>query len=810
MADKLAMKFSSASVDSHVDNFGRIGAITYCCYKISQCLKNKQSTGCPQAGAFGGASEAFRKRLAQHGCGLLAGLRPTRPGPAGNGNARKSFGERLAIIRGGGAFAGALRVNSLRAHDMPPLDDSDEFEPFAGFDDALFAEAEAVTSFSKRAQASRADKAKPAAAKERSRAETSPSDGSRGSRGAGAQAFAFPPQPSRSAQPPSSSAFASRRFAPSIMDMAAGGSLPPFEGSRPARTASWIAPASRDDLRPEAVFGRRPPDQSDRPNRPGRPSRPFRSVEAGPAPIFGREPAGEAFATSFTESPDAVPSESAGRAIGVSDAVERLRGAVSGVLAGVWVSGEVAAVTVSSAGHAYFSIKDERGLLECVLFGGARARSGSRGFGGFGSRTAKQELFEIGERIEVTGSPDVYAPRGKLQLVVTGWRPAGAGSLHEAFLRLRAKLEREGLFAAESKKSLPTFVRSVALVTSASAAACGDVLRTLERRTPWVRVLHAETLVQGGEAPQRIVAALRAADASGADVVLLVRGGGAYEDLQAFNDERVARAIFAMATPVISGIGHETDVTIADFVADLRASTPTAAAESIGADAAHWMKRLEKLRATLETTLERTQRHAEERFDRAELAMPDPWSRLRAMEARMDRVAALLSSPDRILAGRLDRVRRVAGFLAAPEGALAAHEQRRIAAGEHMLAVAQLEQRRREERLGRPAERLEPELLRRLERFGDALSREARALGDPGRLVLAAERRLGQAAAALALADPDRPLRAGYVRVVRGSGAGDPVMRAGELAPGERISILFSDGRAEADVKGVTLGRIGG
>lgn len=176
----------------------------------------------------------------------------------------------------------------------------------------------------------------------------------------------------------------------------------------------------------------------------------------------------------------------------------------------------------------------------------------------------------------------------------------------------------------------------------------------------------------------------------------------------------------------------------------------------------------------------------------------------------MDRVAALLSSPDRILAGRLDRVRRVAGFLAAPEGALAAHEQRRIAAGEHMLAVAQLEQRRREERLGRPAERLEPELLRRLERFGDALSREARALGDPGRLVLAAERRLGQAAAALALADPDRPLRAGYVRVVRGSGAGDPVMRAGELAPGERISILFSDGRAEADVKGVTLGRIGG
>ena len=269
------MKFSSASVDSHVDNFGRIGAITYCCYKISQCLKNRQSTGCPQAGAFGGASEAFRKRLAQHGCGFLAGLRPTRPGPAGNGNARKSFGERLAIIRGGGAFAGALRVNSLRAHDMPPLDDSDEFEPFAGFDDALFAEAEAVTSFSKRAQASRADKAKPAAAKERSRAGTSPSDGSRERR---PSPFRRSPQDPLNrpllrhsppgASPPRSWTWPRAEASPPLR---ARGRRGPLHGSRPLRGTIFGRRRSSEDGRRISRIGRTAPAGLPGPSDPLRP-----------------------------------------------------------------------------------------------------------------------------------------------------------------------------------------------------------------------------------------------------------------------------------------------------------------------------------------------------------------------------------------------------------------------------------------------------------------------------------------------------------------------------------------------------------
>lgn len=182
--------------------------------------------------------------------------------------------------------------------------------------------------------------------------------------------------------------------------------------------------------------------------------------------------------------------------LSVSAALRRMTNALEGVLDGIWITGEVAEVSLSSLGHLYFSLKDEAALLSCAMFRSALGRG---------------PIFQKGDRIELLGRVDIYAPRGRLQMVGTRWRPAGVGSLYEAFLKLKAKLEAEGLFAPERKKPIPRFVRRIALVTSAQAAAYGDVLRTLERRTPWVKIMHVDSLVQGADAPASLISALIAA-----------------------------------------------------------------------------------------------------------------------------------------------------------------------------------------------------------------------------------------------------------------------------------------------------------
>ena len=245
-----------------------------------------------------------------------------------------------------------------------------------------------------------------------------------------------------------------------------------------------------------------------------------------------------------------------------------------------WISGEISNFTQAASGHWYFTLKDDSAQVRAVMFRG-RAQ-----YAGFSPRE--------GDKVEVRALVTLYAPRGDYQLNVEAIRRAGVGNLYEAFLRLKEKLNAEGVFDPARKRPLALFARTVGIVTSPQAAALRDILSTLRRRAPHVRIILYPTPVQGEGASQKIAQAIATASARAeCDVLLVCRGGGSIEDLWSFNEEVVARAIAACSMPVISGVGHETDITIADFAADLRAPTPTAAAEMAVAPRADWLAILE-------------------------------------------------------------------------------------------------------------------------------------------------------------------------------------------------------------------------
>jgi exodeoxyribonuclease VII large subunit len=232
----------------------------------------------------------------------------------------------------------------------------------------------------------------------------------------------------------------------------------------------------------------------------------------------------------------------------------------------VWVQGEVSNASRASSGHFYFTLKDAGAALSCVMWRNTVVRLPA--------------LPRDGDAVEVHGSLDIYEVSGRYQLYADQLRPAGEGALFQEFLRLKARLEAEGLFDPQRKRPIPRWPQRIGIVTSPTGAALRDMLNTIRRRYPAVAVVLAPTPVQGNEAPPGIVAAIQSLNRlASPDVILLARGGGSMEDLWAFNDERVARAIVASSAPVITGVGHETDFTIADFASDLRAPTPTAAAE---------------------------------------------------------------------------------------------------------------------------------------------------------------------------------------------------------------------------------------
>ena len=272
----------------------------------------------------------------------------------------------------------------------------------------------------------------------------------------------------------------------------------------------------------------------------------------------------------------------------VSELTTRVKRALENQIGQVWVEGEISNLRAQASGHMYFSIKDARTQLSCVLFKG--------------TRVGQRELMEDGQKVVLQGDLTVYEARGQYQLIVRAVELQGVGALQVKFEKLKAKLQAEGLFNAETKQELPRFPQRIGIVTSLSAAALRDVLHVIRRRQPSVQIVLAASRVQGQGAENEIANAIgqlnRWAATEPLDLILVTRGGGSLEDLWAFNEEAVARAIHASTVPVVSAVGHEIDFTISDFVADARAATPSAAAEIITAAAV-------ALRDSLATTAER-------------------------------------------------------------------------------------------------------------------------------------------------------------------------------------------------------------
>lgn len=390
------------------------------------------------------------------------------------------------------------------------------------------------------------------------------------------------------------------------------------------------------------------------------------------------------------------------------------------------VQGELSGFTRAASGHCYFTLKDADGAaasVRCAMF--RRAAS----------------LLDFtprdGQQVELRGRVAVYEPRGEMQFVVESMRALGAGSLYEQFLRLKAKLEGEGLFDAARKRELPAFARSVGIVTSLAGAALHDMLITLARRASQVRVIVYPSLVQGSEAPAALLSALAAAaQRNEVEVLIVARGGGSIEDLWAFNDERVVRAVAAMPMPVASGVGHETDVTLCDFAADLRAATPTAAAELVAPE-----------RDALLNALAQTARHLQRNVSR----------RLEVQAQRLDRLALQLARPGQAVSRALQLLQ-----------ALAHRRERAWSRAREAQASAAARQR----------DRLQRAVTARLHAEQSRLA----ALGG----------RLGSL-------DPTRVLARGYAFVL--DAAQRPVVSAHSVSAGQPLALQWHDGAAKVRVE---------
>jgi exodeoxyribonuclease VII large subunit len=313
---------------------------------------------------------------------------------------------------------------------------------------------------------------------------------------------------------------------------------------------------------------------------------------------------------------DVKPVAAAPRVLSVSEVNRLARELVERELPLMWVAGEISNFRRYDSGHCYFTLKDSAAQVDCVMF---RSKAMLLGW-----------QPQDGMQVEVRACPSLYEARGRFQLTVEVMRRAGLGALYEAFERLKVKLEREGLFHAARKRALPRYPRTVGVITSPKAAALRDVLTTLRRRMPTVETIVYPAPVQGEGAAGRIVQAIAAANARAeCDVLILCRGGGSIEDLWAYNDEALARAIAASKLPLVSGVGHETDFTIADFVADARAPTPTAAAQLVSPDHAELCERTRQLFMRLSRTLGRQLENRMQRVDYLSKRLVHPGDRVK-------------------------------------------------------------------------------------------------------------------------------------------------------------------------------------
>lgn len=346
------------------------------------------------------------------------------------------------------------------------------------------------------------------------------------------------------------------------------------------------------------------------------------------------------------------------------------------VLNRVSVRGEISNLKYHTSGHIYFTLKDASAAIACVMFAGAR--------GGLAFRMSN------GQQVVVDGAVNVYERDGKYQLYATKIRQDGAGELYEKFLELKEELEEMGMFAPEYKQPIPKFVRRLGVVTASTGAAIRDIINIATRRNPGIRIILYPAKVQGEGAAESVAAGLAALDALGVDVIIVGRGGGSIEDLWAFNEETVARAIFSCHTPVISAVGHETDTTIADFVADLRAPTPSAAAELAVADVTAWLQALDEDALQLQRIMQRMIKDARSRLRECELRMryAKPQQRLMQQKQRLDEyeerlrraMQSLLEQTRHQLALIEERLRRLSPYekLESGYGCILTEDGRRI------------------------------------------------------------------------------------------------------------------------------------
>ena len=346
------------------------------------------------------------------------------------------------------------------------------------------------------------------------------------------------------------------------------------------------------------------------------------------------------------------------------------------VLNRVSVRGEISNLKYHTSGHIYFTLKDASAAIACVMFAGAR--------GGLAFRMSN------GQQVVVDGAVNVYERDGKYQLYATKIRQDGAGELYEKFLELKEELEEMGMFAPEYKQPIPKFVRRLGVVTAPTGAAIRDIINIATRRNPGIRIILYPAKVQGEGAAESVAAGLAALDALGVDVIIVGRGGGSIEDLWAFNEETVARAIFSCHTPVISAVGHETDTTIADFVADLRAPTPSAAAELAVADVTAWLQALDEDALQLQRIMQRIIKDARSRLRECELRMryAKPQQRLMQQKQRLDEyeerlrraMQSLLEQTRHQLALSEERLRRLSPYekLESGYGCILTEDGRRI------------------------------------------------------------------------------------------------------------------------------------
>ena len=420
----------------------------------------------------------------------------------------------------------------------------------------------------------------------------------------------------------------------------------------------------------------------------------------------------------------------------------------------LWVEGELSNLSRPRSGHIYFTLKDDRAQIRCAMFATR-------------NRTLDFRPTD-GTQVLVRARLSVYEPRGDYQLIVEHMEEAGEGALRRAFEQLKKKLATEGLFATERKQALPPLPQRIGVITSPTGAALRDVLKVLRRRFPAIPVLVYPVLVQGASAPGEIVAALQLAQKrADCDVLLLTRGGGSLEDLQAFNEESVARAIAACSIPVICGVGHEIDVSIADFAADQRAPTPSAAAEMLVPDRREWLRGLATTARRLVGSVQQRMTQARQQFDFASrrLNQQHPGQRLRQQSQRLDELEQLLSNQVR---HRLDKF-----------------SSRVAEAHAHLRRVS-------------PAQRIT--------RIGDGVNNTSRRLQTAtNKIIEQFNRRLSVAARALDAVSPLATLDRGYaiVTVTQADGSRQIIRDATTLKPGIAVETRVARGIIDAEVTGI-------